>query len=244
MSIDVYNKLIRKRNLKLIYIVASIILTYWASWLPDFENVIGIDGTSISSVAAFGPLNGMLLGPYWGATVSFISILGHTITGDLHLTTDYFKLMTPLFVMISSFVAGLIINKKITKALLIYSSLIFLWYFFDTGREAYLQPWFHILVLAAFLIFHNIFKNRLLHVSVYTFISLFLTSLIGILTDHMAGNITALIVYDIPASSFESVLLIYPIERAILALAASFIMFMLVVTIQLSIINSNTCVIG
>lgn len=240
MSIDVHNKLIRKRNLKTIYIIAAIIMTYWASWLPDFESVIGIDGARISSVAAFGPLNGMLLGPYWGAAVSFVSILGHIITGESHLTDNYFHLMTPLFVMLSSFVAGLLINKKVRPALLIYCSLIVLWYSFNTGREAYIQPWFHILVLAAFLIFHHLFKNRLLHVTAYTFISLFLISLIAILSDHMAGNIAALVVYDLPASLFESTLFIYPIERTILALAASFVMFMLVATIQLSMVDSNT----
>jgi hypothetical protein len=238
VSIDIHNKLIRKRHLKTIYIIAAIILTYWASWLPDFENVIGIQGARISSVAALGPLNGMLLGPYFGAAVSFISIMGHHVIGDVHLADDYFQLMTPFFVMLSSFVAGLIINKKVRPALLIYSSLIVLWYFFDTGREAYLQPWFHILVLVAFLIFHNLFKNRLLHVTAYTFMSLFLTSLLAILSDHMAGNIAALVIYDLPASIFESVLFIYPIERTVLALAASFIMFMLVATIQLSLMNS------
>ena len=50
--------------------------TYFASWLPDFENILGIEGVRISSVAALGPLNGMLLGPYWGQQFHFLELWG------------------------------------------------------------------------------------------------------------------------------------------------------------------------
>jgi len=239
VSIDFHNKLITKGKLKAIYIISAVILTYFASWLPDFQNVIGIEGARISSVAAFGPLNGMLLGPYWGAAVSFTGVMAHVLIEHRAVADNTFLLISPLFVMLSSIVAGLAITRKRKAALLVYSSLIVMWYLFDTGREAYYQPWFHIVILVAFVIFHNKFQHRLMHANVYTFISLFLTSLIAILSDHMAGNITALIVFDLPASVFSSVLFIYPVERTILALAASFIMFMVVAAIQYTIMNTD-----
>lgn len=201
-------------------------ITYFASWLPDFENVFGMEGIRISSVAAFGPLNGMLLGPYWGAAVSFFGILAHVLTRDIS-NIDTFSLLTPIFVMLSSIVAGLIVSKREKLALAIYSSLIILWYVFDVGRDAYYFPWFHIAILVFFITFNVKYNNKIKNANVYTFIFLFLTSLVAILTDQLAGSISALIIFDLPAEVFESVIYIYPAERIILAFISAFIMFML-----------------
>ena len=201
-------------------------ITYFASWLPDFNNVFGIEGIRISSVAAFGPLNGMLLGPYWGAAVSFFGILAHVLTRDLS-NIDTFSMLTPTFVMLSSIVAGLIVSNREKLALAIYSSLIILWYVFDVGREAYYFPWFHITVLVLFIAFNVKYNNKIKNANVYTFIFLFLTSLIAILTDQLTGSILALVIFDLPAELFESVVFIYPVERIILAFVSAIIMFML-----------------
>ena len=203
-------------------------ITYFASWLPDFNNVFGMEGIRISSVAAFGPLNGMLLGPYWGAAVSFFGILMHVLTRDLS-NIDTFSMITPIFVMLSSIVAGLIVSKKEKFALAIYSSLIILWYVFDVGREAYYFPWFHIAVLVLFVTFNIKCNDKIKNANAYTLIFLFLTSLVAILTDQLAGSISALVIFDLPAELFESVVYIYPVERIILAFVSALIMFMLTV---------------
>ena len=231
MSIEFHNKLIKNRKLRMIYLTSALIVTYFASWLPDFENVLGIEGARISSVAAFGTLNGMLLGPYWGAAISFCGIMAHNVQ-DGFANINTFSMLTPIFVMISSVVAGLIIIKKEKIAIAIYSSLILLWYVFDAGREAYYYPWFHIIVLIIFVLFYKKYNYKTQNIGVHTLIFLFLTSLIAILSDHMAGSISALIVFDLPAEIFESVVLIYPIERSILAIAAASIMFMLAAALQ------------
>jgi hypothetical protein len=236
VSIQYHYQLLRKRKLKLIYITLAFILTYFASWLPDFH-LQGVEGVDISSVAAFGPLNGMLLGPYIGPIVSFFGIMTHVVTDTSHISANLFQLATPVFVMLSSVVSGLIITRKEKPALYIFSSLIVLWYFFDTGREVFYLPWFHILVLFAFIIFYKRYYHKLMHVSVYTFVLLFMGSLIAILTDHMAGNITALLIMDLPVRLFESSVTVYPIERAVLAFGAAFIMFILVAALQYSIME-------
>ena len=242
MSIKFHNKLIKNRKILTIYLVSALIITFFASWLPDFENVMGVDGTRISSVAAFGPLNGMLLGPYWGAAVSFFGIMAHVMMHILNqdiANIDTFSLLTPLFVMLSSIIAGLIITNKEKIALVIYSSLIFLWYLFDTGREAYYYPWFHIVVLTLFIIFHKKYNDKTRNVDIYTLILLFFTSLIAILSDQMAGSITALVLFDLPAEIFNSVIFIYPIERIILAAAAALIIFMLTFALQNILLESD-----
>ena len=238
MSIEFHNKLIKNRKLRIIYIISALIVTYFASWLPDFGNVFGIEGARISSVAAFGPLNGMLLGPYWGAAVSFFGIMAHVVQRGF-TNVDTFSMLTPTFVMISSIVAGLIVIKKEKIALAIYSSLILLWYAFDAGREAYYYPWFHIVVILLFVVFHKKYNDKTHTVGAHTLIILFLTSLVAILSDHMAGSISALIIFDLPAEMFESVVLIYPIERTILAIIAAFIMFMLAAALQNILMRSD-----
>ncbi|MDO9518246.1 MAG: hypothetical protein Q7J10_09410 [Methanosarcinaceae archaeon] len=238
MSIEFHNKLIRNPKLRMIYLISALIITYFASWLPDFGNVFGIEGARISSVAAFGPLNGMLLGPYWGAAVSFFGIIAHVVQhGFTNVNT--FSMLTPTFVMISSIVAGLIVIKKEKIALAIYSSLILLWYVFDAGREAYYYPWFHIIILVLFVVFHKKYKDKTSNVGAHTLILLFLTSLVAILSDHMAGSISALVIFDLPAEMFKSVVLIYPVERIILAIAAALVMFMLATALQNILVESD-----
>ena len=133
---------------------------YFASWFPDFQNIAGIDGTPISSVAAFGPLNGMILGPYWGVAVSFNAIMLHVIVNNHLVSGGAFVMLTPLFMALSSVVTGLIVTKKENIAILIYSILIASWYLFDVGQEAYLVPWFHILALAGFVLFKHIISSK------------------------------------------------------------------------------------
>ncbi|MFP4654095.1 MAG: hypothetical protein ACLFMM_00180 [Methanohalobium sp.] len=238
MSIQYHYQLLKKRKLKLIYITLAFILTYFASWLPDFH-LQGVEGSIISSVAAFGPLNGMILGPYIGPLVSFFGIITHVITNTSRLGDDVFLLVTPVFVMLSSLIAGLIITRREKPALYIYSTLIVLWYFFDIGRELFYLPWFHIIVLVTFIIFYKKYQHKLMHVSVYTFILLFMGSLIAVLSDHMAGNIAALLTLDLSAQLFESSVFMYPLERMILAFGAAFIMFIIVAVLQYSIIELN-----
>ena len=226
VSIKFHNKLVGNQKIRIIYVTAAFMITYFASWLPDFNNVFGIEGARISSVAAFGPLNGMLLGPYWGATVSFFGILAHVLTRDIS-NIDAFSMVTPIFVMLSSIVAGLIVSKREKIALAIYSSLIILWYAFDVGRDAYYFPWFHIVALVLFVTFNVKCNDKIKNANVYTLVFLFLTSIVAILTDQLAGSISALVIFDLPAEMFKSVVYIYPIERITLAFISALIMFML-----------------
>lgn len=242
MSIEFHNKLIKNRKILVLYLIFALAITYFASWLPDFVNVMGMDGARISSVGAFGPLNGMLLGPYMGAAVSFFGIMAHVTTHFFNqkmADTNTFLFFTPLFVMLSSIVAGLIVTKKEKVALVIYSSLIFLWYLFDTGREAYYYPWFHLVVLVLFVIFYKKYNDRVKNVGMHTLILLFFISLLAVLSDHMAGSITALVLFDLPAEIFNSVIFIYPIERIILAIAAALVMFMLAFVLQNILMESD-----
>ena len=58
------------KDIILFSVLLGIIVTYFASWLPDIT-VIGIEGSRISSVVPFSALNGMIFGPILGLIVSF-----------------------------------------------------------------------------------------------------------------------------------------------------------------------------
>ena len=224
-----------KSVVKRIYILSAFSIMFYTMWLPDFDSV-GIQNIKISSTAAFGPLNGILLGPYWGAAVSLgVGVLHHLLYRPGSDNT--FVMLTPLFLMISSFVAGFIVRKKEKIALSIYFALIISWYLFDTGRDAYLLPWFDILAISVFLIFRRIVKDKFESSNIYTFAYLFLVSLVAVISDQMTGSIVALIVLDLSAHMFNEVLLIYPVERMILALMGALIAYM-VIKLEQSIIES------
>lgn len=235
MTIRFHEKLMTKSVIKRIYILSAFSIMFYTMWLPDFDSV-GIQNIKISSTAAFGPLNGILLGPYWGAAVSLgVGVLHHLLYRPGSDNT--FVMLTPLFLMISSFVAGFIVRKKEKIALSIYFVLIISWYLFDTGRDAYLLPWFDILAISVFLIFRRIVKDKFESSNIYTFAYLFLVSLVAVISDQMTGSIVALIVLDLPAHMFNEVLLIYPVERMILALMGALIAYM-VIKLEQSIIES------
>ena len=239
MVLRFHSKLMENPEFKRICIISTFTLMYFASWFPDFNNVAGIEGTRISSVAAFGPLSGMILGPYWGAAVSFNAIMLHVIVNQHLVSASAFVMLTPFFVALSSAITVLIVTKKENIAIVIYSMLIASWYLFEVGREAYMIPWFHILTLAGFMLFRYVGDDNVTKGSLHMFTLVFLISLLGTLSDHMAGNITAILILDIPAKAFNSVIFTYPVERIVLAGVAAFIMFMLMMLMRYTILSNH-----
>ena len=228
MAIELHNRLMRSRNIKIIYVLIVLLMTYFGSWLPDFDRVAGVESAIISSTAVFGPLNGMLLGPYLGGLVTFVGISAHFITSPERLGYHTFFLISPLYVVLSSVVAGFIIRGKERIALLIYASLIFSWYLLDAGREVFYYPWFHIAILILFLLVRTRLWDNARGIGFHTFTILLMTSLIAVLSDHMAGSIMAQILLDVPVHAYSAVIFIYPAERLILAFAAALVMYLLI----------------
>ncbi len=153
-TIEIYNQLIKNRKLTGTMVLCALILTYFASWFPDFENVVGLEGARISSLVAFGSLNGMALGPYLGPVISFTGILLHNVVGYTHM--DTFHLISPIFVAFSSTLAGLCITRREKIAIALYSIVVLAWYLTPEGREVFYYPWYHILVLGLFIFMYRL----------------------------------------------------------------------------------------
>ena len=237
MVFQFHAKFLNNPKFKRLYVVLAFALMYYAIWLPDFENVLGVDGVKIGSVAAFYPLIGMILGPYLGAAVSFSSMMAYQLALGAH---DPFSMVTPLFAALSSLIAGLIVTKREKLALSIYYMLIILWYLSSTGRGAYMLPWLDILVLAVFVLYKQKIMDKATTSNVFLFVFLYLISLVAVLSEHMMAAVAALIIFDLPSEVYNSVLLIYPVERAILALPAAFIMGLLILFTRHTVMSAGT----
>ncbi|MDW7731041.1 MAG: hypothetical protein SCH66_01275 [Methanolobus sp.] len=231
-------KLKFKKNVSFVYLLFGVILTYFSSYLPDLMDVIGIEGTRISSIVAFGSLNGMLYGPFWGAIISGTGLFLHEVNNTGYLSKNAFSMLSPFFIMLSSVMSGLIVNRQRKTALTIFGTLIVIWYFLDVGRDAFFYPWFHIFVFVAFIIFE---KNSIksIHSRMYIFVSLFFAALIGVLSDHLIGSIAYSYIFDLGAGAFRSAVLLYPLERIILALSATFVAFFFFSVVKDIILSSE-----
>jgi hypothetical protein len=233
-------KLRVKNDVKVVYIIFGIVLTYFSSYLPDFMNVVGLEGTRISSIVSFGALNGMLFGPFWGSIVSGTGLLIHEIMTGAYLSKDTFSQISPLLIALSSIVAGLVVNREHKAAKTIFFGLIVIWYLLDVGRVALYYPWFHLLVLGCFIILEKPILIKTATSRVYVFLALFMAALMGVLSDHMAGSIAYYLIYDLPANMYQSVVFIYPVERTILAMFPAFLVYVLIIVFKDILLSSGS----
>lgn len=211
-----------RKNVKYSYLLFGILMTYFSHYLPDYPLFIGVGEATISSVVAFGSLNGILFGPLLGAIVSGLGVFLYRFTSG-YLSENTLMLVSPVFIMLCSVVSGMMLGRWKKIGLYIFSSLIVMWYIFGNSY-AFLYPWFHFLVLVSYLIFNRygmILKNS----KIYAFMSLFFASLMGILSDHLAGSIIYHRMYPLSVEVLNSIAKIYPFERGIMALGASFVAF-------------------
>jgi hypothetical protein len=213
------------KDILLVSVLLGIITTYFASWLPDIT-VVGIEGSRISSVVSLSALNGMIFGPILGPMVSFSGVLLHGLSNPNFFQKDIFHLISPLFTVFSSLTGALLISGRKKLALTLYAIPLLAWYAFPTGRTVFYYPWYHVFVWPYFQ-FDNKYTRKINTSKVILFIYLYLIASIAVLADHIAGSTSALIFYDLTPAMFNEVILAYPIERSILALFSTLIVFVL-----------------
>ncbi len=221
MALKAENILIKNPQIRNLLVITALIITFFAAWLPDFEFILGIEQGRISSMLAFGTFNGFLLGPVIGPIVTILAMLLHLPINPDYLGNNLFTILSPGFVGIASLVAGLCITGKQKIAAAIFGILLLLWFFTPIGLEAYSYIWFHVIVFAAFIVVSRdqIFKRISRKWQIFLFI--FLTSLLAVLADHLAGSIIAAFVFNLSADLYKEVIFIYPVERLVLAFSAS-----------------------
>ena len=197
--------------------------------IPIFQ-VVGLPSKFITLAAITAPIIGMLLGPNLGA---LSTILG----GTIGFLAAHFS--PPSFVagVIAAFTAGMIHFGKRSLSAFMYLSLLFFFGFYPFVGPVWLYPqlmWFQIIgfiILVSPL--QSIAVKNAWNSKSDTELApaFFVSSLTSTLAGQIAGSLTfevlswPIFVADINAwrVNWQLITLLYPVERTIISLAATFI---------------------
>ncbi len=185
--------------------------------------IIGLEGQAVTAAAVMAPIIGILIGPYLGV---ISTSLGGTI-GFFLGSLAYPSLVSGLA---ASFCAGLIREGKRFWSALTYLFLLLAFVFYPSGGPAWLfpwMPWFQIvgLVIVASPLQWVAGKSLDSEHNPRLLLSLFLACLVSTLAGQIAGSLVFEIPMDITTLTVTWVraTFLYPVERIIIAVAATLI---------------------
>ena len=221
-----------QRNVKLTTKEVALTICFAAlyavlSFLP-LNQVIGLVGKAITAATIIAPIVGILLGSYLGMLSTglggIIAMYSNPIFPPASLAAG----------IIAALCAGLLYARKRILCALIYVSLMFLFGFYPVVGPVWLYPSFIWFQIVGFLILisplQSIASKNFNSESSLKLLFVFLvTSLTSTLAGQIAGSLTFELVYssffDVEtwASNWQLLTWVYPIERTIITLIATFI---------------------
>ena len=192
--------------------------------------VIGDYGKFITVASIIAPLIGMILGPFLGAAAV-------SIGGAIALFNGAYGIWSLAAGIASTFCSGLLFNQKRNICIISYLCLFTGFAFYPNYGPVWSFPltvWMHIVAFA--LLVSPL--TRLAAKNVYepndhakNFLSVFIIAFVSVLYGHMAGSLVFEMVYfplfaplkEASNFSWKLVAFQYPIERLIMAFAATVI---------------------
>jgi len=180
-----------------------------------FTLTVGVSGQITLGVIG-GPLMGILLGPIVGSLAALIGSAVGVLLNPGGALFGAFSIIPPF---IGAFSAGCMKIRRgyVAGAVMLGSLIVF--YAHPSGREAYFYPWLHI--IAIFVAFSPLayfagstFRSSRILKPVFGIV---VAAFIGILADHISGSALAIWYFSpaLAAPIWNSILLIYPIERLV-----------------------------
>jgi hypothetical protein len=217
---DAYRKLTTKEAA----LTATFTALYAVFGFLKISPIIGLTGQAITAAAIIAPITGILLGPYLGTLSTFLGGLVGFFLGALAY---------PSFAagIAAAFCAGMVKEGKRIISTLAYLALLLSFVFFPTVGPAWLFPqemWFQIVGLI-------ILVSPLQYVATKFLDSdnnpkLFLGSFLTCLPSTLAGQIAGSLVFELLTADpttllgyWQALTILYPVERTIIALAATLI---------------------
>lgn len=177
---------------------------------------IGVSG-SITLGVVTAPLVGFLLGPTQGG----ISVLLGSLIGlFLNPSGAIFGALTAVPPALGAVGAGCVRLKRGYVPGIVILLSICLFYAHPFGRAAILYPWLHIVAMIvafsplAALAGTYFSASGLRKITV----AVALAAFVGTLTDHASGSAMGIWYYNLPASIWNVVMYVYPIERIVTVL--------------------------
>lgn len=195
----------------------------------NISPIIGLPGKAITAAAIVAPIMGVTLGPYIGGLSAFLG-------GVIGFFVGFFSPPSLVSGVAAASCAGLTYTGKRAFSVLLYLSLLAVFAFYPTVGPAWLYPpslWFQlaVLVVLASPLQSRAVKDVSSDSNSKLLYALFVTSL----TSTMAGQIAGSLAYEatswpilIPKTSvwlgtWQGVMFLYPVERIIIAVAATLI---------------------
>jgi hypothetical protein len=214
-----------------------VVLSLW-----NLFPVIGTEGKWINAAVVMAPLFGIILGPYFG--VLAITIGG--IAGPFFQITGPFGPLSFMPHAAAAFCSGMLTIKKQKVCVAIYAPFLFLFAFFPVIGPIWLWPaviWLDmigLIALASPLQSKAVDAMNEASSSVGLIFGIATTCLTAVLFGHVVGNILFEAIYlqvnsslDFWRTTWQGLMFLYPIERGLIVLAATFVGTPLVKTLRM-----------
>jgi len=202
--------------------------TYF-SFIPAFP-IIGLPSKAITLAAITAPIIGIILGPY-------LSMLSTLLGGALAFSAGHFSPLSFVAGIVTAVFAGMLYANKRSTCAFMYFSLLFFFGFYPFVGPVWLYPPFMWFQITGFLVLisplqslasKNIQNPNNNSKLLSSFFIVFLTST---LAGQIAGSLTFELIswpiflarVDAWTATWQIVAWLYPIERIIIALIATFV---------------------
>jgi len=202
--------------------------TYF-SFIPAFP-IVGLPSKAITLAAIAAPIIGIILGPY-------LSMLSTLLGGALAFSAGHFSPLSFVAGIVTAVFAGMLYENRRSVSAFTYFSLLFFFGFYPFVGPVWLYPPFMWFQITGFLVLisplQSMASKNMRNPNNSS--KLFSAFFIVFLTSTLAGQIAGSLVFELISwpifienvdawkATWQVVTWIYPIERIIIALTATFI---------------------
>lgn len=213
-----------------------VVFSFW-----NLFPVIGTEDKWINAAVVMAPLFGIILGPYLG--VLAITIGG--IAGAFFQVTGVFGPLSFMPHAAAAFCSGMLTIRKRKVCVATYAPFLFLFAFFPVIGPVWLWPPVIWLDLIGLIVLASPLQSKAINAmdeassSVKLIFSIATTCLTATLFGHIVGNILfeAIHLQVNWRATWQGLTFLYPIERGLITLAATFVGTPLVKTLRMSLEN-------
>ena len=230
-----------KLNSKQVALAAVFTALYAVLGFIKISPILGLSQQGITAAAIIAPIIGLLLDPYVGTlSASLGGVIGFSV-GSISPPSLFAGIAT-------AFCAGLIKEKRRIISVFTYLGLFLLFAFFPTVGPAWLFPlntWFQIagLIILVSPLQRIAAENMGSKNNAGMFAGFFLVCLASTLAGQIAGSLIFEVLTPNPAALlgyWQTLTILYPIERTVIAASATLIVIPLVKALSLGNLLPST----
>jgi len=209
-----------------------VVFSFW-----NLFPIVGTEGRWINAAVVMAPLFGIILGPYFG--VLAITIGG--VAGAFFQMTGSFGPLSFMPHVAAAFCSGMLTIRRQKVCVVTYAPFLFLFGFFPVIGPVWLWPSVVWLDLIGLIVLASPLQSKAINAmnessgSVWLVFGVAITCLTATLFGHVVGNILFEVMYlqvDWRVT-WHALTFVYPIERGLITLVATFVGAPLVKTLRM-----------